>query len=323
MAVRKRSTQLVLSETKSAALLQRARAYATQSRAEKTIYVYKSLWNDFVEFCRGMPEDPLPAPPALVIQYITHLAEAQKVSTIETKLAAIGFRHRHGGMPDPTKDENVKLVLDGIKREHGAPPERKAGVEREVLGALLKAQPDSLRGARNRALLLIGYACDLRRSEIVALQKEDVRFLGDRMVVTLRKSKTDQTREGFTINVPRMEESALCPVHALATWLEVAKIKSGPLFRKVDRWDHLSETALTDQVVATIIKDAAGAAGYARDDFSGHSLRRGLITQAARNREQTGDIRKVSRHKTEIMVDAYRADAEETQMRVIGNALRK
>ena len=315
--------QLMLPQEKSAALIARARAYAKQSRSEKTIYIYKSLWNDFVEFCNGIQTPALPAAPAVVIQYITHLAGAQKTSTIETKLAAIGFRHRAAGHSDPTKDENVKLVLDGIKREHGAPPDRKAAVERDVLVELLMVQPDTLRGARNRAILLIGYACDLRRSEIVALQYNDVKFLNDRMIVTLRKSKTDQTRTGFDLNVPRIEDTSVCPVHALRTWLEVSKIKSGPLFRKIDRWEHVGDDALTDQVVATIIKDAASAAGYAAKDFSGHSLRRGLSTQAARNREQTGDIRKVSRHKTEVMVDAYRADTEETQMRVIGNALRR
>lgn len=316
--------QLVLPQTKSAMLLERARVYATQSRAQKTLYVYKSLWNDFVEFCAGIQTEPCPAAPAVIIQYITHLAGAQKVSTIETKLAAIGFRHRSAGMDDPTKDENVKLVLDGIKREHGTSPTRKAAVERAVLADLLAVQPDSLRGARNRAILLVGYACDLRRSEIVALETRNIKFFPDRMVVTLARSKTDQTREGFELNVPRIREDRdICPVHALSTWLDVAQIKSGPLFRKIDRWEHIADSALTDQVVADIIKDAAAAAGYEPNEFSGHSLRRGLITQAARNREQTGDIRKVSRHKTEVMVDVYRADAEETQMRVIGNALRR
>lgn len=306
------------------ALLEDARDLADESHAQNTLDTYLSLWTDFCAFCDHMQTPALPSHPATVVAYIRHLLPAQKISTVESKLAAIRHYHLKARAPDPTHDSAVKDTLDGARRRYGAPPDRKAAVEQDLLRRMLAVQTESLRGVRNRSVLLTGYACDLRRSEIVALQVRDIVFHPDRMIVKIRKSKTDQTREGFEINVPRiLDDLDVCPAHALRTWLDVARIKDGPLYRKVDRWETVGESALTDQVVADIIKDAAAANGYDPKEFGGHSLRRGLITQAARNREQTGDIRKVSRHKTEIMVDAYRADTEETQMRVIGRALRK
>lgn len=308
---------------KMLALLEGARDLADDAHAENTLRTYEALWNDFCAFCDHMQTPALPAHPATIVAYIRHLLPAQKVSTLETKLAAIKHYHEKARAPDPTHDPAVRDVLDGARRRYGAPPDRKAAVEMDLLRAMLEVQKDNLTGARNRAILLVGFACDLRRSEIVGLQVRDVLFHPDRMVVHLVRSKTDQTREGFDISVPRiLEDLTVCAAHALRTWLDLAQIKSGPLYRKVDRWEKVWETALTDQVVADIIKAAAAANGFDAKQFGGHSLRRGLITQAARNREQTGDIRKVSRHKTEVMLDAYRADTEETQMRVIGNALR-
>ena len=306
------------------ALLRDARDLADDAHAENTLTAYASRWTDFCAFCDHMQVPALPAHPATVVAYIRHLLPAQKVSTVEAKLAAIHHYHDKARLADPTRDSAVRDVLDGARRRYGAPPDRKAAVETDLLRRMLNVQSDDLRGARNRSILLTGFACDLRRSEIVALDVRDVAFYPDRIVVKLRKSKTDQTREGYEINVPRIpEDDAICPVHALRNWLALAEIREGAIYRKIDRWGKVWDRALTDQVVADIIQNAVSACGYDPAEFGGHSLRRGLITQAARNREQTGDIRKVSRHKTEVMVDAYRADTEETQMRVIGNALRR
>lgn len=308
---------------KMLALLEDARDLADKAHAENTLRTYESLWNDFCVFCEHVQTPALPAHPATVVAYLMQLAPAQKTNTLETKLAAIRYYHLKARVADPTHDSAVTNVLNGARREFGAPPERKAAIERDLLREMITIQPDDLRGARNRAMLLLGYACDLRRSEIVALHVRDIQFRTDRMVVTIRRSKTDQAKEGFEIHVPRMEDAGMCPVVVLRTWLTLAEILEGPLFRKIDRHGKVWARALTPQVVANVIKEAALAVGLDPSEFGGHSIRRGLITQAARNREDTGSIRKVSRHKTEIMVDAYRADAEETQLRVIGNALRE
>lgn len=308
---------------KMIALLREAHELSDDALAHNTRRTYESLWKDFCAFCDHVSAPALPAHPATVVSYLMQLAPAQATNTLETKLAAIRHFHLEARVPDPTADSAVRKVLQGARRRYGAAPERKAAVERDILSAMLSAQPGTLTGARNRALLLVTWACDLRRSEAVALDVRDVQFLGDRMIVTVRHSKTDQRREGYEISVPRMDDSDLCPVTALFTWLTAAEITNGPLFRKIDRWGHISLRALTDQVVADLVKAAALALGLDPAAFAGHSLRRGLITQAARNEEQTGDIRKVSRHKSETMLDVYRADTEEAQMRVIGRALGK
>ena len=303
------------------ALLEDAADIAQDAKAVNTLRTYESRWKHFCAFCEIVHAPALPAHPATVVSYLAHLARRQKISTLQNKLAAIRHYHLKARVPDPTRDNAVRDVLDGIRRKFHTAPTRKAAVERDVLRHMLAVQPDTLRGVRNRALLLIGFACDLRRSEIVALEYKDVKFFPNRMVVNIGKSKTDQYGEGFPLSVPRIADTSICPAHALKTWLEISKIKSGPLFRKIDRWEHIGADALTDQVVALVIKQSAAACGYDPNEFGGHSLRRGFITQAARNREQSADIRKVSRHKTEIMLDVYRADAEDAQMRVIRGAL--
>lgn len=302
-------------------LIERGHAYAQKAKAPNTVRTYESLWRDFAYFAQRMKAEPLPGSPALVIAYLSELAPIQRPGTLANRVAAIRHFHEQARLPDPTRDTAVTDVLKGIKREHGKPPARKKAVDRDILLALLRVQPQTLRGTRNRALLLVGYACDLRRSELAALRRDDVEFLRDRMIVTITHSKTDQHSAGYQIHVPRLKQKSICAVHALETWLAVGKIEQGPLFREVDRWENVGLTGLTDQVVNDVVKEAAKAAGYNPRLFGAHGLRRGLITQAARNRENTGDIRKVSRHKTEVMIDVYREEAANAQMRVIGNAL--
>lgn len=302
-------------------LLRQARAYADKRRAQNTLETYDSLWRDFCAFAEREGAEPLPAHPALVVSYITFLAPAQSLSTLRTKLAAIHHKHREARLPDPTRDPAVEDVMDGIARTHGKPPKRKAAADLPVLRAMLRVQPQTIRGMRNRAILLVGYACDLRRSEIVALTREDVELSGDHLLVTISRSKTDQTAQGFTIKVPRAKDPAVCPVRALELWLAVGKIQGGPLFRAVDRWENVGDAALTDQVVAAVVKEAAHAAGLDPARFAGHSLRRGFITQAARRGAPSLDIRAVSRHKTEIMIDVYNEARAEAQVRTIASAL--
>ncbi len=317
------TNSLVLRDHKLRELLHQARTIADHARSPNTLRTYHSLWRDFEQYGLRYQANVLPAAPALIVSYLTELASesGQKVSTLETRLAAIRHFHLQARFEDPTQDPAVRDVLSGLQRTLGQAPDRKAPVELVLLKEMLAAQPDDLRGARNRAILLLGFACGLRRSELVALTLDDVQFRHDEMLVTVRRSKTDQTRKGYEIHVPRQEDKQICPVHALETWLATAGIQSGALFRKIDRWEHVAEEALTAQYVAVFVKKAAAANGLNPKDFGGHSLRRGLITQAARNQESSSDIRKVSRHKTEIMLDVYRADAAEAQRRVIGDAL--
>lgn len=309
-------------DRKARELIELARNYADNASAPNTTRTYESLWDEFREFCKRFHASALPAHPATVVAHISELARAgYKLNTLETKLAAIRHFHIEARAEDPTADNAVRKVLDGIRRTIGANPTRKAAIDLDDWRAMILKLPKTLRGTRDAAMLLICYACALRRSELVALRVKDVAFFREHMVVTIQRSKTDPTGESYEINVPRAEDEIMCPVRALQTWLTISGICTGFIFRKIDRWEHIGETGLTDQVVADVVKAAAASIGIDPALVSGHTPRRSLITAGAKNQEQTGSIRKVSRHKTEVMVDAYRADTAEAQMRVIGGAL--
>lgn len=313
--------ELTSSPPRALELIERAYTYAQKSKAPNTLRAYDSLWREFCYFADRMRANALPASPGLVVAHISELADKQAMSTLSGRLSAIRHYHEQARLPDPTRDASVRAVLEGIKREHGKPPARKKAIDRDILKALLRVQPQTIRGARNRAMLLTGYACDLRRAEIVALNVRNVEFLDDRMIVTIAHSKTDQRGAGYAINVPRVTNKSICAVHALELWLRIGVVTSGAIFREVDRWENVGVKALTAQVVKDIVKAAAKANGYDPDIFGAHGLRRGLITQAARNQDTSLDIRKVSRHKQEIMLDVYNEEAAAAQMRVIGRAL--
>lgn len=302
-------------------LIQRARAYADRADAANTVITYESCWTDFLTFAERMNAAPLPASTALVVAYITELAPVQTLATLKTKLAAIRYKHEKARLPDPTNDPIINDVMLGIARVHGKPQRRKKAADRDTVLAMLRVQPQTVSGVRNRAVLLVDYAAALRRSELVALKVADVEFLSDRMIVTINRSKTDQHGQGMSKHIARAKNKNFCAVHALQTWLAVGNIRTGAIFRAVDRWENVGDSALTPQVVRTIVQEAAELAQLPKEAYGAHSLRRGATTQAARNQETTGDIRKLTGHVTERMVDVYNEDSANAQMRVTAGLL--
>jgi site-specific recombinase XerD len=286
-----------------------AAKYAKQSKAKNTVRAYKAAWKEFTAYCEARRVESLPAALATVVDYLAALAEAgAKVSTIRVKRAAISEAHRLAKHTDPTATEEVRLVMAGISREIGRPPQKKAPLERDDLRALIETQPDSLTGLRDKALLLVGWAGAFRRSELVALDVGNLRFNGE-LKVTLRRSKTDQEGEGMVKVIPRLTDESLCPVRALRAWLDAAGIQSGAIFRKIDRWGHVMERRLTDQTVAAIVKAAALRAGFDARQLAGHSLRSGFITAAAVAGVDSRDIMAVTGHKSQAVMQSYIQDA--------------
>ena len=297
----------------------RARKYAEASRSEKTIYVYKHFWIEFTAWAVQQGADSLPAQPATVNDFVTAQAEAgAKPATIAVKVAAISAAHKTAGQPDPTKAEEVRLVLAGIRRKLGTRPQKKAPIGRAELAAMVAALPDSLAGKRNRALILLGFAGAFRRSELVALDVEDLRINGE-LKVTIRKSKTDQEGRGMVKVIPRFNND-LCPVAALTAWLDAAEIKSGAVFCEIDKWGH-SHGRLTGQSVARIVKAVASGAGLDPRQFAGHSLRSGFITTAYAAGASATDIAEVSGHKSLDVLRGYIQDAGLGGKRAIRAAL--
>lgn len=286
-----------------------ARKYARKSKADHTLAMYASAWREFEAFAGARGLSVLPATPSTVIDYLTTLADAgAKVSTISVKLAAVAYRHRQQHYTDPTTDEDVKIVMSGIRRELGTAPDKKAPITLDDLRKIVNALPDTLAGKRDRAMLLIGFAGAFRRSELVALDVADL-YVNGKITIKIKKSKTDQEGRGTTKVIPSIADEVIDPMTALKTWLAESGIKSGPLFRRIDKWDVMHDGRLNDKTVANIVKRAAERAGLEPVQFAGHSLRSGFITEAANAGVEDRDIAAQTGHKSMTVLHGYIQDA--------------
>ncbi|MBY6274119.1 MAG: integrase, partial [Bacillaceae bacterium] len=257
-------------------LARQARDYASRSRAPNTKRAYQNDWRDFTSWCEEQGLQPLPATPQTIALYLTARAETHRVSTLQRRLSAISQAHKAAGYPPiSTRDEPLHSIWMGIKREKGTAQQGKAPVVTEELRAMVATLPDSLLGIRDRALLLLGFAGAFRRSELVNLDVTDVNMTRDGVIVTLRRSKTDQEGQGQKIGIPYGSNPATCPVRALQAWLEASGITEGPLFRSIDRHGNLQPSRLSDKAVALVVKRRAQAVGLDPSKYSGHSLRAG------------------------------------------------
>jgi integrase len=229
----------------------------------------------------------LPATPETLAEYLAHLAESCRVSTLERRLTAIARAHEACGLASPAAHPGVRATLRGIRRTLAeqapvrAAKSGKAPLSVEQLRAIVAATPDTLAGQRDRALLLLGFAAALRRSELVALDLADLEHVPEGLIITLRRSKTDQEGAGRRIGVPYGGSSQTCPVAAARDWITSANLDRGPLFRRVDRHGNVGGR-LSDRSVALIVKAGATRVGIDPARVAGHSLRAGLATAAAR-----------------------------------------
>jgi len=284
------------------ALAGRARDYVEAASSANTRRAYASDWKHFAGWCRRQGLSAMPPDPQTVGLYITSCASGtvsgdkkpNSVSTIERRLSSLSWNYAQRGQPLDRKDRHIATVMAGIRNRHAAPPRQKEAVLPEDLIAMLETlDRGTLRGLRDRGMLLLGFAGGLRRSEVVGLdcgrdQTEDsfgwVEILDKGMLVILR-GKTGW-RE---VEVGRGSSDATCPVVALETWLKFARIAHGPLFRRVTgQGKAVGADRLNNQEVARLVKRAALAAGVRGDLpegergklFAGHSLRAGLASSA-------------------------------------------
>ncbi len=280
-------------------LVENARDYAKASTAENTNKAYAADWKHFARWCRLKGTDPLPPSPEMIGLYLTDLAAptgpspALSVSTIDRRLSGLAWNYAQRGFSLDRKDRHIATVLAGIKRKHARPPVQKEAILPEDILAMVATLPFDLRGLRDRAILLIGYAGGLRRSEIVSMDvgKDDtpdsggwIEILDDGAVLTLN-AKTGW-RE---VEIGRGSTDQTCPVHALEQWLHFAKIDFGPVFVRTSRdGKNALEARLSDKHVARLIKTTVLKSGIRAELpekerlalFSGHSLRAGLASSA-------------------------------------------
>lgn len=284
----------------------KAKAFAENSKANSTRLSYESDFAHFQAFCERMGFEALPASPQAVAIYASELAESKAVSTIQRRVAAISHHHQSNGLDSPTLHPAVKTVLKGIRRSKGTAAQQKAAVSVTTLRTMVQNLPTRrLIGARDTALILVGFFGAFRRSELVALNVEDVAFEPDGLVVTIRRSKTDQIAEGRTIGIPFGASSDTCPVRALRAWLMKAEISSGPLFRGINRHGKVCSERLSPTGVARAVKRAAEAIGLDSSEFAGHSLRSGFATSAARAGASERSIMEQTGHKSIVVARRY------------------
>lgn len=294
---------------------QRAAIYLKASLCESTKRAYNADLAHFATWGGAIPGSS-----ELVARYLAAHGDILSPFTLARRLVAIGKAHEARNLANPCDTELVRSVLRGIRRVHGAAQRQVDPLLREDVLAVIDSLPPTFKAVRDRALLLVGFAGALRRSELVGLNVEDVKFVPEGLILCLRRSKTDQEGEGRNIGIPYARSRA-CPVKALRMWLERAAITSGPIFRGVAKGGHIQPAAMTSQSVALVIKKYAAGIGLDPCKFSGHSLRAGLITSAAKLGVSAWKIRAQSGHRSESMLARYIRDGELFVMNAAGAVL--
>jgi len=297
-------------QTALAALAEEAQAYARDLHAANTARAYRADWADFAAWCQEHGLAPLPAAPTTVALYLTAAAARLKTSTLTRRLCSIAAAHKAAGHATPTADPVVRTLLAGIRRAKGTTQEHKRPTVTQEVRAMVDALPATLLGRRDRALLLLGFAGAFRRSELVALDVADVEETPAGLVVTIRRSKTDQEAAGRTVGIPRGVRPTSCPVQALRDWLAAAGVTAGPLFRRFDRQGRLLPLRLSDKAVARVVQRQVQAVGLDPTQYGGHSLRAGLATAAAAAGKSERRIMAQTGHKSTAMVRRYIRDGE-------------
>jgi integrase len=251
----------------------------------------------------------LPADPWTVASYLAAYAETLSVATLVRRMATISKAHEARGLPNPCRSEIVRATLRGIKRTRGIAQREAKALLREDLFRVLDAMGDGVKAARDRALLLIGFAGGFRRSELVGLDCADIERVRQGMIMMLRRSKVDQMGEGRKIGVP-FGRTRHCPILALDCWLAVSGIDEGPIFRPVDRHGRIAAERLSGEAVSLVVKERVAVAGMNASGFSGHSQRAGFATSAAQAGVSTLKIRAQTGHASDAMLGRYIRDGE-------------
>ena len=284
------------------------------SKANNTVRAYKSDFNDFGLFCVQNGFKSFPSEPKIVSLYLTHLSTKDaKISTLKRRLVSIGVIHKLKGHYLDTKHPSIIENIMGIKRRKGSVQKSKKPLLisslKSIINVIDEQKKEQIKKLRDRSIILIGFSGGFRRNEIVSLDYDDLDFVAEGLKINIKRSKTDQFGEGFIKALPYFDSSQYCPVVSVQKWIEISKINSGPLFRRFTKGSNLSESRLTDQTVALLIKEYLTLAGIDSKNYSAHSLRSGFATSAAESGVEERSIMAMTGHKTTEMVRRYIKEA--------------
>jgi site-specific recombinase XerD len=265
------------------------------TRAKNSAKAIEADWRLFTAWCASVGRSALPTTPETVELYLTdEMRAGRKHSTLSRRTWSIAEKHKAAGEASPISDA-VREVLAAIARVKGTAPEQKAALTPEELRAMAESCDTATeRGIRDRSVLVVGFASGLRRSELVALDLADVRFVDGRgLVITVRRAKNDQAGEGRQFGIFAGKHASTCPVRTLKAWLKVRGRQPGPLW------------GISVDTVWDIVRRAAERAGLDPERFGAHSLRAGMITTAIANGSPEALVMQRSGHKSHSSFQKY------------------
>ena len=337
-----------------------AEDFSEKALSERTRKAYRRAWSDFLKYCEQVGKDPLPARPLAVAAYINNRARARPTargasedrsseglaaSTLEQRLAAIKYYHESEGRASPTDHPQVSRVMQGIRndagRQEALPRTEAAPLVSSDLKQALEVLPGNgaaplqsetaayakwLRGRRDRALLLLGFATALRPRELVSIKKKHVargaKGKSEGLIVHIPRSKADQAAEGQTVTALKNEaDPTYCPVRALSRWRQAASIEEGPLFRGVRRDGEVLPGSISYKTLNRLVKRACREAGLEPEGFSeakrrrysAHSLRAGHVTDASSHGAPDNILMMQTRHADPKTLRKYDRPAQQLE----------
>ena len=290
------------------------------SVAQETRRAYASRLKHFFSWCEDECVPAFPASPEILAAYVAHLADqGAACSTVGQTMAAISAAHKAEGLPSPTDSLLTKKLVKGYRREHGTAPQRKDAATVEIVRVMLAVTKldKSVKAIRDAAIIALGFAGAFRRSELSSLNIDDLKWTlrnnEEVLLVTVRRSKTDQEGQGMVKAIfPGMEENT-SPTALIKRWIALLDNSTdGPLFLKVLKSGRITDKRLTPQSIRLIIKRAAAATGLTLD-ISAHSLRSGFVTTAIRQGKTERSIMNQTGHRSSQTLRNYfrREDAIE------------
>ena len=288
----------------------------SETKSENTINAYESDWDDFCDWCIYNKFSAFPATSETVVNYINDLADYAKSSTIKRRVSAISENYNAAiasgiNLNNPCKNWIIKEALIGLNRKKGTRQKGKTPLYWEDLKKIIVTMNLScLTDIRDKAILLLGFMGAFRRSELTSLELNDITFVPQGIIITVKESKTDQEKAGQTIGIPYLEDKNMCAVSALKLWIKEANITKGPLFRRLLKNGKTSDNALSDKSINLIVKKYVNKIGLQKELYGAHSLRHGFATFAAMNGIEERIIMKQTRHHSVEMVRHYINEAD-------------